>query len=91
MSKKNNKIRALLFWAGWCNGCTEMKPKFYDEAKECGLKYELIDVEEPDGVALSIKYSVKNVPTIIFLKGNKVIGREKGNNSYLSVSKYVQR
>jgi thioredoxin 1 len=91
MSKKNNKVRALLFWAGWCNGGTEMKPKFYDEAKDNGLKYELIDVEEPEGVELSIKYGVRNVPTIVYLKGHKVVGVEKGNNSYLTVSKYVRR
>lgn len=91
MSKKNNKVHALLFWAGWCNGCTAMKPKFYDEAKEYGLKYELIDVEEPDGVELSIKYGVRNVPAIVYLKGNKVIGIEKGNHSYITVEKYINR
>jgi hypothetical protein len=68
-----------------------MKPKFYDEAKDNGLKYELIDVEEPEGVELSIKYGVRNVPTIVYLKGYKVVGVEKGNNSYLTVSKYVRR
>lgn len=89
--KKTNKTRALLFWAGWCDGCTQMKPKFYDEAKEHNLRYELVDVEETDGVALSIKYGVRNVPAIVYLKGNNVIGIERGNNSYLTVSKYAKR
>lgn len=90
-NKKKNKVHALLFWAGWCNGCTEMKPKFYDEAKEHGLKYELVDVEDANGVILSIKYGIRNVPTIVFMKGKKVIGREKGNHSYLTISDYVRK
>ena len=91
MSKKKNKVRALLFWAGWCGGCTEMKPKFYDEAKEHGLKYELVDVEEPLGVNLSIKFGIRNVPAIVYLKGDRLLGVEKGNNSYLTVEKYVRK
>lgn len=89
--KKSNEVRALLFWAGWCDGCTKMKPKFYDEAKEYNLRYELIDVDDESGTNLSIKFGVRNVPTIVFLKGNKILGCEKGNNSYLSIGKYVRK
>lgn len=91
MNKRSNRVHALLFWAGWCDGCTEMKPKFYDEAKANGLKYELVDVEEPQGVSLSIKYGIRNVPAIVFLKGKKVMGVEKGNNSYLNINKYIKK
>lgn len=91
MKKKNNKVHLMLFWAGWCSGCTEMKPRFYDEAKKYGIKYDLIDVEEDNGVNLSIKYGVRNVPTILVFKGNKLIGRECGNSSYQRINKYVTK
>ena len=91
MKKKNNKVHLMLFWAGWCSGCTAMKPLFYDEAKKYGIKYDLIDVEEDNGVNLSIKYGVRNVPTILVFKGNKLIGRECGNSSYQRINKYVNQ
>lgn len=91
MKKKNNKVHLMLFWAGWCSGCTEMKPLFYDEAKKYGIKYDLIDVEEENGVNLSVKYEVRNVPTILVFKGNKLIGRECGNSSYQRIKNYVDK
>ena len=81
----------MVFWAGWCSGCTEMKPRFYDEAKKYGIKYDLIDVEEDNGVNLSIKFGVRNVPTILVFKGNKLIGRECGNSSYQRIKNYVDK
>lgn len=68
-----------------------MKPRFYDEAKKYGVKYDLIDVEEENGVNLSIKFGVRNVPTILVFKGNKLIGRECGNSSYQRINKYVTK
>lgn len=91
MKKKNNKVHLMLFWAGWCSGCTAMKPLFYDEAKKYGIKYDLIDVEDEIGVNLSVKYEVRNVPTILVFKGNNLIGRECGNTSYQRISKYVDK
>lgn len=91
MKKKNNKVHLMLFWAGWCSGCTAMKPLFYDEAKKYGIKYDLIDVEEDNGVNLSIKFGVRNVPTILVFKGNKLIGRECGNSSYQRIKNYVDK
>lgn len=91
MKKKNNKVHLMLFWAGWCSGCTVMKPLFYDEAKKYGIKYDLIDVEEDNGVNLSIKYGVRNVPTILVFKGNNLIGRECGNSSYQRIKNYVDK
>ena len=91
MKKKNNKVHLMLFWADWCSGCTEMKPLFYDEAKKYGIKYDLIDVEEDNGVNLSIKFGVRNVPTILVFKGNKLIGRECGNSSYQRIKNYVDK
>jgi thioredoxin 1 len=83
------KKKVLFFSAEWCNGCANMKQKFYDEVRRCNIKYDVVDVDTEDGAQLSCVYGVRNVPTLVFLKGNKVIGVEKGNTSYLNISKYV--
>lgn len=83
------KTKVVFYSAPWCNGCSRMKPKFYDICKELGVSFEIVDVEDPDGVARSIKYGVRNVPTLVFMKGGKEIGRAKGNESYMAIKKYV--
>lgn len=66
-----------------------MKPLFYDEVKRLGVKYEVIDVESDEGVELSIKYTVRNVPTLVFVKNGQEIGRETGSTAYLKIKDYL--
>ena len=66
-----------------------MKPKFYDKCREVGMPFEVVDVEDEDGVIRSIKYGVRNVPTLVFMRGGKEIGRAKGNESYKAIDRYV--
>lgn len=83
------KTKVVFYSAPWCSGCTRMKPKFYDACREYGMAFEIVDVEEEDGVARSIKHVVRNVPTLVFMRGGKEIGRAKGNESYKAIAKYV--
>lgn len=85
------KTKVLFFYTqDWCRGCFKMKPKFYDEVKKYGIKYDIVDVDEEEGARLSCVYGVRNVPTLVFLRGDKVVGIEKGNNSYKNIGKYVK-
>lgn len=85
--KKNNK-KAVLLVAPWCNGCSKTEPLFVSTCKQYGMRFEVVDVEERDGLNMSIKYKVRNVPTILFLRDGVEIGRAKGNNSYLEIRNY---
>lgn len=83
------KTKVLFFLSEvWCSGCAKMKQKFYDEVKKSSIKYDLVDVDSESGAQLSCVYGVRNVPTLVFLRGNKVIGIEKGNESYKQIAKY---
>lgn len=83
------KTKVVFYAAPWCSGCTRMKPKFYETCRELGVPFEVVDVEEPEGVARSIKHSVRNVPTLVFMRGGRELGRAKGNESYKAIAKYV--
>lgn len=88
MGKK--KIKAILLGAeSWCASCRTMKPLFIKECKELGVRFEVLDVEEEDGLNLSIKHKVRNVPTILFFKDGELIGRETGNTSYEKIKDYI--
>lgn len=87
MGKKNFKV--ILLSAQWCRGCLAMKPYFVQTCKELGVRFEVLDVEEEDGLNLSIKHKVRNVPTILFFKDGELIGRETGNTSYEKIKDYI--
>lgn len=87
MSK--NGLKAILLSADFCKGCKAMKPYFAQTCKELGVRFEVLDVEEEDGLNLSIKHKVRNVPTILFFKDGELIGRETGNTSYEKIKDYI--
>lgn len=83
------RTKVVFYSAPWCGGCVRMKPKFFEACRESDIAFEVVDVEEPNGVARSIKYGVRNVPTLVFMRDGKEIGRAKGNESYKAIAKYV--
>lgn len=76
------KTKVNYFFASWDNNAYEKLDKFYNEVKNLKVPYEVIDVETQDGVQKSIKYGVRNVPTIVYTVKGKEVDRDKGNTAY---------
>lgn len=85
---KKSHRKAYFFWAAWDNNFFKKYNDFKNEAKRLHINYETVDVEDPEGVRMSIKYGVRNVPAIVIVQDNKVIGFEKGNNAYTKLENY---
>lgn len=61
------------FWAAWCGPCRMIAPIIEELADEYQgrVKIGKLDVDENQGVA--IKYGVRSIPTVLFLKGGEVV------------------
>jgi thioredoxin 1 len=61
------------FWAAWCGPCRMIAPIIEQLAEEYQGKVKVgkLDVDENQGVA--IKYGVRSIPTVLFLKSGKVV------------------
>lgn len=61
------------FWAAWCGPCRMIAPIIEELADEYEGKIKIgkLDVDENQGVA--IKYGVRSIPTVLFLKGGQVV------------------
>ncbi|MCD7962705.1 MAG: thioredoxin [Rikenellaceae bacterium] len=66
------------FWAEWCGPCRMVGPIIEELAEEYKDKVVIgkCDVDENNDVAA--KYSVRNIPTIIFLKNVEIIDKQVG-------------
>ena len=55
-----------------------MAPIFEELEKELAGKYTFFKINVDEARELSIRYGVSSVPTFIFIKNGKVMGKETG-------------
>ena len=66
------------FWAEWCGPCRMLTPI----VKELSQEYEgrvvvgKVDVDSNPGV--SSQFGIRNIPTLLFFKGGKVVDKQVG-------------
>lgn len=79
MRETLNEGRVLVdFFATWCGPCKVLKPtveKF--AAEQSDVNVVLINVDEHSDIAS--EFSVRSIPTLLYLENGEVIGREVGN------------
>lgn len=65
-------------YATWCGPCQQMEPVYTQLEKELGSKYKFAKINVDQGRELAIKFGVTSVPTFVFIKQGKVVGKETG-------------
>jgi thioredoxin 1 len=60
------------FWASWCGPCRMIAPVLDEIAKEQGESVKIVKVNVDNSLALSNRFGIRNVPTLLFFKGGEV-------------------
>lgn len=65
------------FWATWCPPCRMLAPIIEEIANEHNeIKVGKVNVDEES--ELAEQFDVENIPTVILIKGGKIVGKSVG-------------
>jgi thioredoxin 1 len=66
------------FWAEWCAPCRMVAPVLEELVTESGGTLTLAKVNVDDNPGLAARYGIRSIPTILFVKGGKVLDQVIG-------------
>lgn len=66
------------FWAEWCGPCRMVGPIVEEMAGEYDGKAVIGKVNVDENPDISMKYGIRNIPTIIFLKNGEMVDKSVG-------------
>lgn len=66
------------FWAEWCAPCRMVAPVLEELATASGGSVTLAKVNVDDNPGLAARYGIRSIPTILFVKGGKVLDQVIG-------------
>ena len=71
-------IAVVDFWAEWCGPCRMIGPVIEEMATEYDGKAIIGKVNVDQNPGVSAQFGVRNIPTIIFVKGGEVVDKSVG-------------
>lgn len=73
-----DKPVVLDFWAVWCGPCRMIAPIIEEMHHEYGDKAVIGKVDVDNNNEISMKYGIRNIPTILFIKNGEVVDKVVG-------------
>jgi thioredoxin 1 len=88
----NSAVPTLVdFWAPWCAPCRMIAPSVEAVAKENGSLVQVVKMNVDDNPAISQRFGIKGIPTLIVFKDGREVERMVGAGSKEALSKLVER
>ena len=66
------------FWAPWCGPCRRVSPIVEELAGDYEGKVKICKCNVDENDAIPMKYSIRNIPTLLFFKNGELVDRLVG-------------
>jgi thioredoxin 2 len=78
-------------WATWCGPCRMVGPALEQLARERAGQLKLVKVDVDGAPALSQRFAVRAVPTLLLLREGEVLGRRSGAAPVAELRAWVEQ
>jgi len=75
---KSDKPVLVDFWAEWCGPCRMVGPIVNELANDYGDKALITKMDVDSNPATSVKFGIRNIPTILFFKNGEIVDKQVG-------------
>ncbi len=87
---RTDKYVLIDFYAFWCEPCIMLNPVLDELANNYSENIDVYRIDVDKNPAVADEYEIENVPTLVLVNKEKVLGNIVGYNSYDKVDKTLQ-